>query len=105
MNEPLKFKLFSVYGQILHKNVLLSAFKRVKENDGCAGIDNVTIKEFDKHLDENIELILSELKSKTYKPSPVRRKYIPKKNIAYFKYYISKNIFLQPNIKKAKKIL
>ena len=80
MNEPLKFKLFSVYGQILHKNVLLSAFKRVKENDGCAGIDNVTIKEFDKHLDENIELILSELKSKTYKPSPVRRKYIPKKN-------------------------
>ena len=52
MNEPLKFKLFSVYGQILHKNVLLSAFKRVKENDGCAGIDNVTIKEFDKHLDE-----------------------------------------------------
>lgn len=80
MNEPLKFKLFSVYGQILHKNVLLSAFKRVKENDGCAGIDNVTIKDFDKHLDENIELILSELKSKTYKPSPVRRKYIPKKN-------------------------
>ena len=55
MNEPLKFKLFSVYGQILHKNVLLSAFKRVKENDGCAGIDNVTIKEFDKHLDENID--------------------------------------------------
>ena len=64
MNEPLKFKLFSVYGQILHKNVLLSAFKRVKENDGCAGIDNVTIKEFDKHLDENIDSILSELKSK-----------------------------------------
>ena len=80
MNEPLKFKLFSVYGQILHKDVLLEAFKRVKKNDGCAGIDKVSIKKFEEHLDENVDLILHELKTKTYKPSPVRRKYIPKKN-------------------------
>lgn len=80
MNEPLKFKLFSVYGQILYKNVLLESFKRVKKNNGCAGIDKVSIKKFEEHLDENIDEILSELKAKTYKPSPVRRKYIPKKN-------------------------
>lgn len=80
MNEPLKFKLFSVYGQILHKNVLLDAFRRVKRNGGCAGVDKVSIKKFEEHLDENIEIILNELKTKTYKPSPVRRKYIPKKN-------------------------
>ena len=80
MNEPLKFKLFSVYGQILHKDVLLEAFKRVKRNNGCAGIDKVSIRKFEEHLDENIEIILNELKTKTYKPSPVRRKYIPKKN-------------------------
>lgn len=80
MNEPLKFKLFSVYGQILHKDVLLESFKRVKKNNGCAGVDKVSIKKFEEHLDENIEVILNELKTKTYKPSPVRRKYIPKKN-------------------------
>lgn len=80
MNEPLKFKLFSVYGQILHKDVLLESFKRVKKNNGCAGVDKVSIKKFEEHLDENIEAILNELKTKTYKPSPVRRKYIPKKN-------------------------
>ena len=80
MNEPLKFKLFSVYGQILHKDVLLESFKRVKRNNGCAGIDKVSIKKFEEHLDENIDEILYELKTKTYKPSPVRRKYIPKKN-------------------------
>lgn len=80
MNEPLKFKLFSVYGKILHKDVLLESFKRVKKNNGCAGVDKVSIKKFEEHLDENIDLLLNELKTKTYKPSPVRRKYIPKKN-------------------------
>ena len=80
MNEPLKFKLFSVYGKILHKDVLTEAFRKVKKNKGCAGIDKVSIKVFEENLDENIELILNELRTKTYKPSPVRRKYIPKKN-------------------------
>lgn len=80
MNEPLKFKLFSVYGKILHKDVLTEAFKKVKKNKGCAGIDKVSIKKFEEHLEENIELILNELRTKTYKSSPVRRKYIPKKN-------------------------
>ena len=74
MNEPLKFKLFSVYGQIkfklfsvygqiLHKDVLLESFKRVKKNNGCAGVDKVSIKKFEEHLDENIEVILNELKN------------------------------------------
>ena len=80
MNEPLKFKLFSVYGKILHKDVLTEAFRKVKKNKGCAGIDKVSIKVFEENLDENIDLILNELRTKTYKPSPVRRKYIPKKN-------------------------
>lgn len=80
MNEPLKLKLFSVYGQILNKKVLLEAWKHVKANKGCGGIDKVSIKDFDENLDLNIESLLQELKAKTYKPSPVLRKYIPKKN-------------------------
>ena len=55
MNEPLKFKLFSVYGQTLHKDVLLEAFKRVKKNNGCAGVDKVSIRKFEEHLHENID--------------------------------------------------
>ncbi len=80
MNEPLKLKLFSVYGQILNKKVLLEAWKHVKANKGCGGIDKVSIKDFDENLDLNIVSLLQELKAKTYKPSPVLRKYIPKKN-------------------------
>ncbi|MFR3429413.1 MAG: hypothetical protein ACLTTH_04555 [Holdemanella porci] len=75
MNEPLKFKLFSVYGKILHKDVLTEAFRKVKKPVLIKSVS----KCLRKNLDENIELILNELRTKTYKPSPVRRKYIPKK--------------------------
>ena len=57
MNEPLKFKLFSVYGKILHKDVLKEAFRKVKKNKGCAGIDKISIKKFEENLDDNIDLI------------------------------------------------
>ena len=80
MNEPLKHKLFSVYGQLLNRKILLEAWKRVKKNRGCGGVDGVTIKSFEEHLDENIDDILQSLKDKTYKCQPVRRVYIPKKN-------------------------
>lgn len=83
MNEPLKFKLFSVYGKLLYTDVLLEAFEKVKSNNGCAGVDKVSIKKFEEHLDENINILLTKLKTKTYKPSPVKRKYIPKKNGKY----------------------
>ena len=69
-----------MHEKILHKDILTEAFRKVKKNKGCAGIDKVSIERFEENLDENIELILNELRTKTYKPSPVRRKYIPKKN-------------------------
>ena len=80
MNEPLKHKLFSVYGQLLNKKILLKAWKKVKSNRGSGGVDGETIKSFEEHLDENIEELLQSLKDRTYKCKPVRRVYIPKKN-------------------------
>lgn len=80
MNEPLKHKLFTIYGALLNPKILKEAWKHVKRNKGCAGIDKISIQDFEEHLEEYIQDILEELKSKTYKPSPVARKYIPKKN-------------------------
>ena len=80
MNEPLKHKLFSVYGQILNEKILKEAWKKVRSNKGAGGVDRVTIEKYEENLDENIRNLLTELKKKTYKPSPVRRVYIPKKN-------------------------
>lgn len=80
MNDPLKHKLFSIYGQILEPKMLLKAWYKVKANKGAKGLDNVTIEDFEKRLDMNIQSIAKELREKKYKPTPVRRVYIPKKN-------------------------
>lgn len=80
MNEPLKFKLHSVYGQLLVPRKMNDAWLQVKRNNGCGGVDKISIKDFEKKSDVYIDEIISELREKTYKSSPVRRKYIPKKN-------------------------
>ncbi|MCR1871494.1 group II intron reverse transcriptase/maturase, partial [Longicatena caecimuris] len=80
MNEPLKFKWHSLYGQMLRDRKLKEAWKQVKTNKGSGGIDGETIAEFDKKSEERILEILEKLKTKTYTPAPVRRVYIPKKS-------------------------
>lgn len=80
MNEPLKHKLFSVYGQILNERILRDAWEKVRANRGAGGVDRVTIERFEGRLDENVNSLLADLRSKEYKPSPVRRVYIPKKD-------------------------
>lgn len=83
MNEPLKLKLHSVYGQLLNKKILKVSWEHVRKNGGCQGVDKVSIKDFGKEEERYLEEILTELKEKTYKASPVQRKYIPKKNGKY----------------------
>lgn len=80
MNQELKFKWHSVYGQILFDRKLKTAWEKVKSNDGAGGIDGVTIQSYANNEDENLRKLLLKLRQKEYNPSPVRRKYIPKKN-------------------------
>lgn len=80
MNEELKFKMHSIYGQILVERKLMLAWKQVAENKGSGGIDGVTIETFKSKEEENIKSLLVKLRDKSYKPTPVRRVYIPKKN-------------------------
>jgi group II intron reverse transcriptase/maturase len=80
MNEPLEHKLFSVYGQILSERALRDAWTKVRANKGAGGVDGVSIAKFEEDLDGNIAGLLADLRAKEYKPSPVRRVRIPKKN-------------------------
>src|SRR5271157_1606233 len=54
------------------------AFKAVRKNRGCAGIDKVSIKMFESTLEENLLSLMRDLKQGTYCAITLKRKHIPK---------------------------
>lgn len=79
-NKERKLKWHSIYGQILNEKRLKEAWEKVKANKGAGGIDGETLKSFGKQSGKKLNNLLDKLREKEYKPSPVRRQYIPKKN-------------------------
>lgn len=56
------------------------ALEAVKRNKGAAGIDRMTTRELENHLQAHWEKIRAKLLTGTYVPSPVRRVEIPKRS-------------------------
>lgn len=79
MNQEWKFKLHSVYGQLLFDRKLTQSFEQVKVNKGAGGVDGETIETYNSDLHNNILSLQNKLKQKEYEPKPVRRTYIQKK--------------------------
>ena len=74
-------RFHSLYDKIRRMDVLEHAWKSVMKNGGSPGIDGITISELKKNgIETLLTEIQSELKTKTYKPSPLKRVYIPKAN-------------------------
>ena len=68
----------SLMEQILSKDNLNAAYLQVVRNKGAAGIDGMTVEELGPYLSENGENIREQLRTRKYKPQPVRRVEIPK---------------------------
>lgn len=66
--------------QILSKENMIIALKRVEKNKGSHGIDGMSVKDLREHLKQNWLQIRKAIEEDTYKPSPVRRVEIPKPN-------------------------
>ncbi|WP_246772626.1 group II intron reverse transcriptase/maturase [Paenibacillus polymyxa] len=64
--------------RILGRNNLNKAYKQVKRNHGAPGIDGMTVEAALPWLRENRDELLQSIREGRYKPSPVRRKEIPK---------------------------
>jgi RNA-directed DNA polymerase len=54
------------------------AYKQVKRNHGAPGIDGMTVDSAASWIREHREELLQSIREGRYKPSPVRRKEIPK---------------------------
>ena len=68
----------SLMEQILSNANLSAAYLQVVRNKGAAGVDGMEYTELQKHLSENGEIIKEQLRTRKYKPQPVRRVEIPK---------------------------
>ena len=64
--------------EILSRENMRLAYKKVKANKGASGIDGINIEEIDDYLKENWVNIRDKIRERKYKPKPVRRVEIPK---------------------------
>jgi RNA-directed DNA polymerase len=72
-------RFHALYDRIYRSDVLWEAWKRVRGNKGAAGVDEVTLRFIkEQGVTEFLEGIRAELKAGQYRPSPVKRRWIPK---------------------------
>ena len=64
--------------QILHRDNLNKAYKKVKSNKGSCGVDGMRVDEMFTFLREHGQEINQQITEGKYKPNPVRRVEIPK---------------------------
>ena len=71
-------KWYSLMDKVYALANLRSAFKKVKANEGAAGVDHQTIEMFEHQLEENLEKLSRSLREGSYRPQAIRRVWIPK---------------------------
>lgn len=73
-----KIKHHSLTGRITPELMHL-AFRNVRKNRGAAGIDRVSIVMFEANLEQNLQALMRDLKTRgAFQPLPLRRVHIPK---------------------------
>ena len=82
LNQKAKSKLSTenLLEKIVSKRNIYEAYKRVKRNRGSHGVDGMKVDELLPYLQEHYPTLVQNLLNGNYKPSPVRRKEIPKPN-------------------------
>jgi RNA-directed DNA polymerase len=76
--EP-KLRFYSLYDKVYRPDILAHAYALAKANGGATGPDGMTFEEIEASGGTALlEELHDELKTKRYRPGPVRRVYIPK---------------------------
>ena len=80
--EP-DYRFWSLYGELTRRDLLEHALRLVVRNGGAPGVDGQTLRHITatpETRSHGLTGLEEELKSKTYRPAPVRRVFIPKSN-------------------------
>lgn len=64
--------------KVYSRTNLYESFTKVAANGGAAGIDRVTVEQFDRQLLRNLEKLSAQLREGNYRPRAVKRVHIPK---------------------------
>ena len=62
------------------KEMVKAAYRKVKANDGAAGVDKESLEFYQKNLLNNLYVLWNRLSSGSYFPKPLRSVSIPKNN-------------------------
>lgn len=69
---------FSLMDKVYAPANLAAAWKRVRSNRGAAGVDHQSVEDFERHARKYLDELHRELREGHYRPSAVRRQWIPK---------------------------
>jgi len=75
-----KFRFYALYDRIFRPDVLQAAWQLVHKNDGAAGVDGLRCQDIIDGLgvEAFLQALHEDLRTKSYRPQPVKRVQIPK---------------------------
>jgi RNA-directed DNA polymerase len=71
-------KWFRLFDKVFSERNLWTAFQQVAAKAGAAGVDHVSVAQFERGLPETLWEVSDQLRHGTYRPQSIRRVHIPK---------------------------
>jgi RNA-directed DNA polymerase len=69
---------FSLIDKVYSSKNLWAAWSKVARNGGAAGVDEITIKQYEQDVEANLQWLAEQIRMGVYEPKAIRRTYIPK---------------------------